>query len=362
MAHVIWHYQDTHGAPLAGVALHATNTPHGDWNGTTDGNGNFDSNLLPGLYLVTATKAGYQTDVLPATIEFDGTIARELKAAGVVVPGVLPSLIRSGRDFVTPEGQREVLIGADAFLAYRQFLNGADLTPFFAETKELGFNMWRVFFQGSIAQNTVLQLSPTEPGYYDKVRPFAELLNRQGLVLLGVIGVDNQDIQSPPEHWTRMYDRLEGTRAIVSKANEWGKNIQPLNPSQLPNPTGNLLWSQGSGLQDEAPFKPTGPVMEFHPVRHYTTAMRDAVASPIELYEVQNYGNVQLLFDEPGRMGSQRPSPAEFAQPKHCYEYARIASTLCAGVVFHNWPGQSGQLMDPGTKDCARAFVSGIHA
>lgn len=359
MAHVVWHYQDSQGAPLADVALHAAST-NGDWNGTTDGNGDFVSDLQAGFYLVTASKAGYITDTLPATIQYDGRIARALQASVIVNPGVLPRLLRSGRDFVRADGTREVLVGTDMFLAFRQYLDGRDLTPFFQESKELGFNTWRVHFQGSIAQNTVLQLSPTEPGYYDKVRPFAQLLNSQGLVLLGNIGVDNQDIQSPPAHWSRMYDLLEGTRTIVSKANEWQKNLGGLTPDQLPNPTGTLLWSQGSGLQDEAPFRPAGPVLEFHPVRSFVTTMRDAVASPTEIFEVLNYGDKQLLFDEPGRMGTQSPSPAEFAQPKHCYEYARIASALCAGVVFHNWPGQSGHLMDPGTRACAKEFVRGM--
>lgn len=273
--------------------------------------------------------------------------------------GTLPSLDMVGRDFFD-NGKRSVLIGTDQFLAFRYFRDRRDLTPFFQESKEIGFNTWRVHFQGSIRQNGVLQLDPKEPGFYEDVRPFAQLLNSQGIVLLGNIGVDNQDIQSPPAHWTRMYQELEGTRSIASKANEWQKNLNGLTPADLPNPTGRLLWSQGSGLEDQAPFKPTGPVMEFHPVRTFTTAMRDAVASPVELFEVQGYGNVRLLFDEPGRMGSQRPSPAEFGDPKHCYEYARIASTLAAGLVFHNWPGQSGQLMDEGTKACARGFVRGM--
>jgi hypothetical protein len=272
----------------------------------------------------------------------------------------LPSLIQSGRDFVNPDGSRVVLKGTDAFLAFRHWLSGADLTPFFNETRELGFNLWRVFFQGSKAQNGVLQLDPKEPGFYEHVRPFAELLNSQGIVLLATIGVDNQDIQSPPDHWTRMYREFDGTATIISKANEWGKNLAGLRPDQIPNPPSTALWSQGSGLQDEAPFRPTGNTMEFHPVRTFTTTMRDAVASAIELYEVQNYGNVRLLYDEPGRMGSEDASPAEFANPKRCWEYARIASALCAGVVFHNRAGQSGRLMPEGTKACAREFVRGL--
>jgi hypothetical protein len=253
-----------------------------------------------------------------------------------------------------------VLAGTDQFLAFRQFLSGMDLTPWFAESRELGFKLWRVFFQGSRAQNGVLQLDPREAGYYEHVRPFANLLNQQGIVLLATIGVDNQDIQSPGAHWSRLYQELDGTATIISKANEWTKNLAGLRPDQFPNPPASFPWSQGSDQQDARPFQPQGSVVEFHPVRNYITAMRDAVASPTQILDVWGYGNVRLIFDEPGRMGTVDPSPAEFANPKHCYEYARIVSTLCAALVFHNRAGQSGQLMDEGTKACAREFVRGM--
>jgi hypothetical protein len=137
-----------------------------------------------------------------------------------------------------------------------------------------------------------------------------------------------------------MDDLLAGTRTIISKGNEWSKN--GFNPGATPNPTKNI-WSQGSDQQDAAPFRPEGPVFEFHPVRSYTTAMRDSVASPVELYEVRGYHGV-MIVDEPGRFGTDA-SPAEFATPQHAYEYARLVTTLCGGVVFHNRAGQSGQLM-----------------
>lgn len=275
-------------------------------------------------------------------------------------PGTLPSLRQQGRDFVDVSGQRIVLAGTDQFLAFRQFLSGMDLTPWFVESRELGFNMWRVFFQGSKAQNGVLQLDPREPGFYEHVRPFANLLNQQGIVLLATIGVDQQDIQSPPEHWSRMYHELDGTATIISKANEWTKNLDGKRPDQFPNPPASFPWSQGSDQQDARPFQPNGPVVEFHPVRNFITAMRDAVASPTQILDVWGYGNVRLIFDEPGRMGAVDASPAEFADPKHCYEYARLVSTLCAGLVFHNRAGQSGQLMPEGTKACAREFMRGM--
>lgn len=273
-------------------------------------------------------------------------------------PGQLPSLQIEGRDFVD-NGRRTVLVGCDQFLAFRQFLSGMDLTPFLRESRELGFNVWRVFFQGSRAQNGVLQLSPTEPGYYDHVRPFADLLNQNGIVLLATIGIDNQDIQSPPQHWADMYHLLEGSATIVSKANEWTKNLAGQRPDQLPNPPAGIVWSQGSDVQDAEPFQPQGPVFEFHPVRSFQTAMRDSVASAIQLFEVRGFHGVMIL-DEIGRMGVVDPSPVEFREPKHCQEYARLCSTLCGCVIFHNRAGQSGRLMEPGTRECASGFVRGM--
>lgn len=272
-------------------------------------------------------------------------------------PETLPSLTIIGRDFFD-NGVRTALIGCDQFLAYRQFLSGMDLTPLYAESRQLGFNLWRVFLQGSIAQNGVLELRPSEPGYYEHIRPFVEQVNSQGIVPLLTIGVDNQDVGSTPAHWQRVYDETDGTTRIISKANEWSKNLAGLTPAAFPNPTQDP-WSQGSDVQDVAPFRPQGSVFEFHPVRRFTTAMRDSVASPIELFEVQGYSGVMIL-DEPGRMGVVDPSPSEFASPKHCYEYARLCSTLCGVVVFHNRAGQSGRLMEPGTRECAAAFVEGM--
>lgn len=271
-------------------------------------------------------------------------------------PGELPSLDTRGRDFINHDGSRSVLCGTDMFCAFRQYLNGMDLTPFFAESRELGFNLWRVFMQGSIKQNNILQLSPTEPGYYEHVRPFAELLNRQGIVLLATIGIDNQDIKSPASHWTRMYDLLEGTSTLVSKANEWGKNLGGVRPDELPNPSGNILWSQGSGLQDEAPFKPTGKFMEFHQVRNFPTSIRDTVASATEIQDVLDYPEIPLIMDEPAKFGTD----GNYPEPRDSYNFARCYATFWAGAVFHNWNGQRGQLMDANTKACAREWVRGM--
>lgn len=346
LAPIHFHVQDPQARPLVQAAIHA-DSPNGAWNGTTDAQGDFTANLAPGHYDLTFSAPGYKNRALPADLRDPGTITVGLDATAM-------QFNVRGRDFVDIAGNRIILNGTDMFLAYRQYLDGQDLTPFFQESHELGFTMWRVFFQGSRAQNGVLQLSPQEPRYYERVRPFAQLLNSQGITLLAVIGVDNQDISSPVSHWGQMADLLRDTGTLLSFGNEWSKN--GFNPGAIPAPQG-ILWSRGSDVGDQAPFKPQGLFLEFHPVRNYTTAMRDAVASAIELYEVQGYQG-PLIIDEPGRMGTNAHD-GRFTDPKEVQAYARILTSLSAGVVMHNYFGQRGLLMDALTRECAKAWTRG---
>src|ERR1035437_3414203 len=105
------------------------------------------------------------------------------------------------------------------------FIDGKDLTPLFNESKEFGFNLWRVFFMGSIAQNTILQLDPR--GLYSRVKPFANLLNTNGIINLATVNVDAQDIMPNASdrqaNWINMNSQLEGTVSIISGGNEWSK-------------------------------------------------------------------------------------------------------------------------------------------
>lgn len=210
--------------------------------------------------------------------------------------------------------------------------------------------------QGSIKQNGVLQLDPKEPGYYSSVYPFVQYMNGHGILPILTIGVDNQDILSPIPHWANIDNLTQGTDRIISFFNEWSKNKSNFGPADIPPATG--LWSRGSDIGDMAPPKPTGPVLEFHPVRGYETAMRDTVASPIELFEVQKYQGA-LLIDEPGRMGTNAHD-VRFTDPRAVYEYSRALSVLCAGAVMHNYFGQRGQLMDSLTLECAKAWTRGM--
>lgn len=281
---------------------------------------------------------------------------------GVDLPSLVPTLPHlevRGRDFMDQQGQRTVLCGCDAFTAFRQYRDGADLGPFFAESKEIGFKLWRVFFMGSARQNQVMNLDPNEPGFYDDVRPFADLVNAHGVVLLATIFVDAQDVMPiaavRQTHWQAMAERLRGAACILSGGNEYSKN--GFNPGELSDP--RMLWSRGSDIGDGLPFRPTGSVMEFHPIRNYPTSLRDTVASPVEIYEVRRYNNIPLLIDEPPRFGTSGSGP-EYANPEIVYRFARHYATECAGAVFHNFFGQRGRLLDGPTRECANAWARGM--
>lgn len=274
-------------------------------------------------------------------------------------PGVLPTLGIIGPNFVDAQGRRQVLLGTDQFVAFKMFLDGnlSGLSALFQESRELGFNMWRVFMQGSVVQNNILQLSPNEPGYYEHVRPFADLLNRQGIVLLATVYVDNQDIKAPnPQHWQRVADLLRGSTTILSGGNEWRKN--GFDPGLLTDP--GMLWSRGSDLGDQAPFKPTGLIMEFHPRRDLPAMLLDSVASPVTIYGSLGYPPIPLLIDE-GIGFAVVPRPGSRSNdPWLAYKLARHYSTETAGTVFHNDAGMRGQLMPPEIRACAVAWLVGM--
>ena len=265
-----------------------------------------------------------------------------------------------GLDFVGDQNQRMVLNGCDGFMDFRIYKDGGEtaLAPFLQESNELGFQCRRVFMQGSIAQNQVMQLDPREPGYYDLIRPFVEYENSNGIIPLLTIGIDNQDIQSPISHWSEVCSRVEGLSVVISFFNEWTKNKSDFGPGDIPPPGGNLLWSRGSDQGDGKPFRPSGPVIEFHPVRNFTTSLRDTIASPVELYYVDRYDGL-LFIDEPAKMGVNA-SDVEWLVPENSFRFGRCYSAMCACAIFHNWPGQRGRLMDPLTRACAAAWTRGM--
>lgn len=267
-------------------------------------------------------------------------------------PAVLPALRVSGRDFVNAAGERVVLNGASAFKLYRQFLDGEDLNGLFQQWRELDFNMLRVFLTGSAKQNNFLDLRPTDAGYYERLREFAELVNSKGFVLLACAYVDAQDVQPGNDHWVRVAECLRGTTTLLSGGNEWSKN--GFNPGSLVDP--GLLWSRGSNVGDVAPYQPYASFAEFHPRRDLPAALMDTVASACFIYKTLN---APLIIDEPPRMGTEG-SGGDYTNPFVCWKFARHYSTECAGAVFHSRQGGFGKLLDELTSQCARAWSNGM--
>jgi hypothetical protein len=293
------------------------------------------------------------------SVDAGGTSASGAAIAFTGVPvQTMPVLRISRKDFVDEKGSRIVLCGMDQFAALRDFAQGKDLTPLMNESRELGFGMWRVFFMGSEKQNGLLQLDPR--AVYDAMRPFADLLNRNGIVLLATVNADAQDIMPSASdrkaNWLKIASLLAGSATLLSGGNEWSKN--GWNPSELADVPG-MLWSRGSDVGDQPPPKPTATFMEFHPRRDLPAALMDTVASPVFLYGQGGFPAIPLIIDEPPRMGTDGSS-AEYADSFLCYKFARHYATECAGAVFHSRAGQAGTLMDATTRVCAQAWVRGM--
>lgn len=273
-------------------------------------------------------------------------------------PPSAPHLEIRGQDFVTATGERQVFNGVDAFCAFRQFLDGVDLEPWFVESRDLAFNLWRVFLMGSVKQNGVLGLGPADGGYWDRLRPFADLLNAKGIVLLATVFVDAQDVmrgvQDKNDHWMRVAGALRGSATLLSGGNEYHKN--GFDPGELTDP--GMLWSRGSDLGDAAPYRPYGSFAEFHPRRDLPAALMDTVASPVFIHGVNNLTS-PLIIDEPPKFGTNGSGPV-YADPFTAYRFARHYATECGAAVFHNYFSQRGQLMDAPTRACAAAWSKGM--
>lgn len=271
---------------------------------------------------------------------------------------VLPHLEIRGANFVDASGARVVLKGTDQFCAFRRYLDGIDLGPLFQESKELGLNLWRVFMMGSVAQNGILDLDPTAPGVYEKVRPFADLLNAHGIIPLATIHVDAQD-KSPTvsgrlANWQRMAQELRGSSTLLSGGNEWSKN--GFNPGELSDP--GMLWSRGSDVGDAAPFKPYGSFAEFHPRRDYPATMMDTVASPIFIAGQGLTG--PLIIDEPPGFDETPGAHGRFTDPQLAWRFARHYATECGAAVFHSDAGMRCQVLGPVTRACAVRWQQGM--
>jgi hypothetical protein len=353
-SHVVYTNRDAVGA-WEDVAV----TRHAD--------GWVDVRFLAANRQLTITPAG-QLESRPAgaigeweqfTVSADGTtitrVGVTLPIDGVITPpaSALHLEVR-GRDFVDAHGQRVSYPGCDAFLAFRQYRDGgaAALEPFLAESAAIGFTVWRVFMQGSQAQNQVMNLSPKEAGYYDDVRPFADLLNAHGIIPLATAYVDNQDVRSGLDHWVQLGQRLRGSSSLLSGFNQWSKNKSDFDPWALPDP-GGVIWSRGSDVDDTVTDPRGAPASELHATRtSFDRALMDATASP-PFMRSKGAGMVWMTEGNPFGDGNGYTD-------EQAWQLGRGYSILWALAVFHNRQSQRGEPMHEDTARCGAAWVKGM--
>jgi hypothetical protein len=262
--------------------------------------------------------------------------------------------------FFYVEGKKTTLVGCDCFPAYRFWLDGniGQLDALIAESKEMGFLVWRIFMQGSISQNTFMELVPhNEPNYLPRLRPFVQYLNVAGIVPLLEVYVDNQVVGSGLDLWTNVIGQVHDLKVIISGGNEWRKN--GFDPQALPAPAPGVLWSRGSSLSDEVTPSNGAPLASFHQRRDYPKTMLDAVASVIEIRDVQ-HDPAGVMMDEPiGAADTEQPGRRS-ANPVLFWRLGRLYGTDWSVAVFHSDCGIRGQLLTPTQKACGREFVRGV--
>src|SRR5207249_819109 len=108
--------------------------------------------------------------------------------------------------------------------------------PHLQQARTVGFTVRRVWSQGSRAQNHGMDMSPTEQGYYESIRPYVLFNNAEGIIPLLTAYVDNQDVRSPREHFSRLAEAVRGTSCLLSGFNQWTKNRSDFGPDDLPDP------------------------------------------------------------------------------------------------------------------------------
>jgi hypothetical protein len=266
-------------------------------------------------------------------------------------------LEQRGNHFVDAGGNRIVYPAVDQFFAFRQWRDGGPdaLMPAVEESHRLGFTCWRMWAQGSKAQNTVADLSPKEAGYYDDVRPCTDFLNAQGIVPLWTAWIDNQDVKSTTAHWYALGERLVGSAALMSEANQHEKNAQGIDIYSVGSPGAGIIWSRGSSVTLDKQTPPRGaPASEIHPTQiSFERALMDSTASPINMREVNGSTLVWMTEGHPFGDGNAYST-------FQAWQLARGYSIDWGLAVFHNRQSQRMQLMHDDTAAAGAAWVKGM--
>lgn len=274
------------------------------------------------------------------------------------IPPPVPYFETRGTDFVDAAGARVVLNGTDQFCVYDRFLRGTGLDALFAESRELKFNLWRVLLMGSAAQNSILDLRPDRGGFFEGLRPFADLLNQHGIILLATVFADAQDVMPArgdrQRHWDHVTSALAGSVTLASAGNQFPKN--GWSPDDVSDP--GMPWSRGSSTEDQKVDPRGASFAEFHPRRDLPKSLLDSVASPVTLYDEGL--SVPLIISEPIGFAETDQPGRRSNDPRLAWKLARHYATECGGAVFHNDDGMRSQPMGRVTRACAEAWQRGM--
>ncbi len=345
-----------------GVGLNSTGATQVDRSAGGDP-GFYFGNTGIGPGHITISKDGYETLELDVTFPLPTNIDYKITPTGGPAPTPPQTLHLEvkGINFVDAEGRPTCLSCVDQFQALRLFLDGrfSNLEALVEESHEFHFQYWRIFGMGAKSENTLFDLSPSEPGYYDALYQLARWLNARGIGLLFECYADNQVVGAGPEHWTRCADALRGTVTILSGGNEHEKN--GFDPQTLSDP--GMIWSRGSALADTLTPQNGATCASFHQRTDYPKTLYDATASVLYM---ESEGYTVCLMDEPTRFnvdGTTKSDPLDngLTAEHFAWQLGKVYSAMWDLACFHNQAGQRGQLMSPPLRAMAAEWARGMH-
>lgn len=281
-----------------------------------------------------------------------------------LTPLSLPRLTLNGTRFYA-DGRPVFLAGASAFLLYRNYLDGQDVTPFLRMLRQLGAKMVRVFGMAHYIPVNQGQRAfrPQDYGdrYYDEMLGFYKMLDRHGLYGLWTNFPDNGFIMpalgDQLQHHDRTTTRLrQVSNALYELTNEmFAHDFNRVEAARFPKPIDLLSCVSGHG-EEFGGNVPPGPHWDFaslHPPRRYPSHIKDCCVVDNPTYLALGKG---VLLGEPDRFGSRGNTNADQARMS-----AGASRETALGIVFHSAQARDGTaVFDDLTMRCAEAFFGAL--
>lgn len=279
-------------------------------------------------------------------------------------------LEQHGNDFVDAAGNRIAYPGIDGFddLWFATQNRDTELNALMTESRQVGFQVRRIWCMGDAGQNQVFNLYPQDtPNYFDIIRQLVVYENSFGQIPLFTAFVDAQKVMPSQGQrqafWRNLNDALKGSGAyLMSGGNQRSKNgFDPW--ADLADPGGGVIWSRGSDVDDVEVGPRGAPASELHATRNsFDRALMDATASPPTMrgpagnkdgHPVGGSGMVWMTEGNPfGDGGGYTEQQA--------WQLGRGYSILWALAIYHNRQSQRGQMMTDDTARRGAAWVKGM--